>query len=172
MGTITTRDNTQISYKDWGEGKPVVFSHGWPLSADAWENQMTYLAAHGFRCIAHDRRGHGRSDQPWSGDDMDTYADDLAELVAELDLGEVTLEVQADGSLQIDWPPAAHARRYRLQMRRAVTETKFTNLKTQQGTSYLLRKQTPGETLEIRVIAANKTGEAGPSPVARVVCPP
>jgi len=87
-------------------------------------------------------------------------------------VGEVTLQVQADGSLQIDWPPAAHARRYRLQMRRAVTDTKFTNLKTQQGTSYLLRKQTPGETLEIRVIAANRTGEAAPSPVARVVWPP
>ena len=101
MGTITTRDNTQISYKDWGEGKPVVFSHGWPLSADAWENQMTYLAAHGFRCIAHDRRGHGRSDQPWSGDDMDTYADDLAELVAELDLGEVTLIGHSTGGGEV-----------------------------------------------------------------------
>ena len=101
MGTITTRDNTQISYKDWGEGKPVVFSHGWPLSADAWENQMAYLAAHGFRCIAHDRRGHGRSSQPWSGDDMDTYADDLAELVAELDLGEVTLIGHSTGGGEV-----------------------------------------------------------------------
>ncbi|MCP5556964.1 MAG: fibronectin type III domain-containing protein [Verrucomicrobiaceae bacterium] len=87
-------------------------------------------------------------------------------------VSEVTLEVQSDGSVQIDWPPAAHAHRYRLQMRRPVTETKFTNLKTQPGTSHLLRKQLPGETLEIRVIAANKTGEAAPSPVARVVCPP
>lgn len=101
MGTITTRDNTQIYYKDWGEGKPVVFSHGWPLSADAWENQMAYLAAHGFRCIAHDRRGHGRSDQPWSGDDMDTYADDLAELVAELDLAEVTLIGHSTGGGEV-----------------------------------------------------------------------
>lgn len=101
MGTITTKDSTRIRYKDWGEGKPVVFSHGWPLSADAWEYQMVYLAAHGFRCIAHDRRGHGRSDQPWSGDEMDTYADDLAELVAELDLGEVTLIGHSTGGGEV-----------------------------------------------------------------------
>ena len=86
MPTITTKDGTQIYYKDWGKGQPLVFSHGWPLSADAWEDQMIYLAARGFRCIAHDRRGHGRSSQPWDGNDMDTYADDLAELVAALDL--------------------------------------------------------------------------------------
>lgn len=86
MATITTRDGTQIYYKDWGQGQPVVFSHGWPLSADAWEDQMIFLGDRGFRCIAHDRRGHGRSSQPWDGNDMDTYADDLAALVEELDL--------------------------------------------------------------------------------------
>jgi len=74
--TITTTDGTQIYYKDWGSGAPVVFSHGWPLSADAWEDQMLFLGAHGYRCIAHDRRGHGRSSQPWNGNEMDTYADD------------------------------------------------------------------------------------------------
>ena len=86
MSTVTTKDDTQIYYKDWGTGQPVVFSHGWPLSSDAWENQMVFLATHGYRCIAHDRRGHGRSSQPWNGNDMDTYADDLAKLVEALDL--------------------------------------------------------------------------------------
>lgn len=86
MPTITTRDGTQIYYKEWGSGQPVVFSHGWPLSADAWEDQMFFLASRGYRCIAHDRRGHGRSSQPWNGNDMDTYADDLAALVEALDL--------------------------------------------------------------------------------------
>jgi non-heme chloroperoxidase len=88
---MTTQDGTQIYYKDWGAGQPVVFSHGWPLSADSWEAQMLFLAGHGYRCIAHDRRGHGRSSQPWSGNDMDTYADDLAELIETLDLKEVVL---------------------------------------------------------------------------------
>ncbi len=86
MATITIKDGTQIYYKDWGSGQPVVFSHGWPLSSDAFEDQMSYLTKHGFRCIAHDRRGHGRSSQPWNGNDMDTYADDLAALVQALDL--------------------------------------------------------------------------------------
>jgi pimeloyl-ACP methyl ester carboxylesterase len=86
LTTITTKDGTQIYYKDWGTGQPVVFSHGWPLSADSWEPQMVFLASNGYRCIAHDRSGHGRSSQPWSGNDMDTYADDLATLIETLAL--------------------------------------------------------------------------------------
>jgi non-heme chloroperoxidase len=86
MSYITTKEGTEIYYNDWGTGQPIVFSHGWPLSADAFEDQMFFLASHGYRCIAHDRRGHGRSSQPFNGNDMDTYADDLAELVETLDL--------------------------------------------------------------------------------------
>ncbi|MCR4374476.1 MAG: alpha/beta hydrolase, partial [Acidobacteria bacterium] len=84
--TIHTSDGTQLFYKDWGTGQPVVFSHGWPLNGDAWDDQMVFLASHGYRCIAHDRRGHGRSSQPWTGHDMDTYADDLAAVVEALNL--------------------------------------------------------------------------------------
>ncbi len=91
MATITTKDGTRIHYKDWGKGPTVVFSHGWPLSADAWEDQMFFLASHGYRCIAHDRRGHGRSDQPWDGNDMDTFAEDLSTLLETLDLTKAVL---------------------------------------------------------------------------------
>lgn len=91
MSTFITRDGTELYYKDWGSGQPVVFSHGWPLSADSWESQMLFLAEHGYRVIAHDRRGHGRSSQPWDGNDMDTYADDLAQLIEHLDLQDAVL---------------------------------------------------------------------------------
>ncbi len=91
MSTFTTTDGTKLYYKDWGSGQPIVFSHGWPLCSDSWEAQMLFLASHGFRCIAHDRRGHGRSDQPWHGNDMDTYADDLAQLLDHLDVKQAIL---------------------------------------------------------------------------------
>ncbi|AXQ27523.1 alpha/beta fold hydrolase [Solimonas sp. K1W22B-7] len=91
MSTITTKDGTQLYYKDWGSGQPVVFSHGWPLNSDSWEAQMMFLADKGYRCIAHDRRGHGRSSQPWNGNEMNTYADDLAALMDMLDLKKAVL---------------------------------------------------------------------------------
>lgn len=91
MSILTTRDGTEIYYKDWGAGPTVLFSHGWPLNADSWEAQMLYLAGQGYRCVAHDRRGHGRSTQTWHGNDMDTYADDLAQLIETLELRDVVL---------------------------------------------------------------------------------
>jgi non-heme chloroperoxidase len=91
MSTITTKDGTEVYYKEWGAGQPIVFSHGWPLTADSWDAQMFFLASEGFRCIAHDRRGHGRSSQPSEGNDMNTYADDLAALLDHLDLRNAVL---------------------------------------------------------------------------------
>lgn len=101
MGTITTKDGTRIFYKDWGKGQPVLFSHGWPLTADAWDAQMTFLGERGFRVIAHDRRSHGRSDQTWHGNNMDTYADDLASLIETLDLGDLVLVGHSTGGGEI-----------------------------------------------------------------------
>jgi non-heme chloroperoxidase len=101
MGTITTRDGTGIFYKDWGAGQPVVFSHGWPLNADAWDDQAFFVASRGYRAIAHDRRGHGRSGQPWNGNDMDTYADDLADLIEALDLHEAVLVGHSTGGGEV-----------------------------------------------------------------------
>ncbi|WP_175804843.1 MULTISPECIES: alpha/beta fold hydrolase [Burkholderia cepacia complex] len=101
MNTITTQDGTQIYFKDWGSGRPVVFSHGWPLCADAWDPQMLFLVQHGYRVIAHDRRGHGRSSQPSHGNDMDTYADDLAALMNALDLREATLVGHSTGGGEV-----------------------------------------------------------------------
>lgn len=101
MSTFTTRDGTQLYYKDWGSGPVVSFSHGWPLNSDAWESQMFHLASNGFRCIAHDRRGHGRSSQPWQGNDMDTYADDLNELFTALDLKNVMMVGHSTGGGEV-----------------------------------------------------------------------
>src|SRR6058998_3211404 len=101
LNPITTKDGTQIYYKDWGTGQPVVFSHGWPLTADAFESQMFFLASHGYRCIAHDRRGHGRSSQPWNGNEMDIYADDLALLINSLDLKGTTLIGHSTGGGEV-----------------------------------------------------------------------
>jgi len=101
MATITTTDGTEIYYKDWGTGRPVVFSHGWPLNADVWDDQLRLVAAGGFRAIAHDRRGHGRSSQPWQGNDMDTYADDLAQLIEALDLHDAILVGHSTGGGEV-----------------------------------------------------------------------
>ena len=101
MNTITTQDGTQIYFKDWGSGRPVVFSHGWPLCADAWDAQMLFLVQHGYRVIAHDRRGHGRSSQPSRGNDMNTYADDLAALLDALDVREATLVGHSTGGGEV-----------------------------------------------------------------------
>jgi non-heme chloroperoxidase len=101
MSTFTIKDGTQIFYKDWGTGQPVVFSHGWPLTADAWDGQMVFLGEQGYRVIAHDRRGHGRSSQTWDGNHMDTYADDLAELIESLDLKDVILVGHSTGGGEV-----------------------------------------------------------------------
>jgi len=101
MSTIKTKDGTEIYYKDWGSGRPVVFSHGWPLSADAWDAQMLFLGEKGYRVVAHDRRGHGRSGQPWNGNDMDTYADDLAAVIEALDLKQATLVGHSTGGGEV-----------------------------------------------------------------------
>jgi non-heme chloroperoxidase len=101
MSTIKTEDGTQIYYKDWGNGQPIVFSHGWPLSADAWDAQMLFLAQNGYRVIAHDRRSHGRSEQTWDGNTMDQYADDLADLINALDLHKMMMVGHSTGGGEV-----------------------------------------------------------------------
>ena len=101
MDTITTKDGTQIYYKDWGKGQPIVFSHGWPLSSDAWDNQMLFFGQRGYRVVAHDRRSHGRSDQTWDGNNMDQYADDLAELIEKLDLRDLIMIGHSTGGGEV-----------------------------------------------------------------------
>src|SRR6476619_7650025 len=101
MSTIKTKDGTEIYYKDWGQGPVVTFSHGWPLSSDTWDGQMLFLAEHGFRAVAHDRRGHGRSSQTSSGNDMNRYADDLAAVIEALDLHDVTLVGHSTGGGEV-----------------------------------------------------------------------
>ena len=101
MGKVTTKDGTKIFYKDWGTGQPVVFSHGWPLNADVWDDQMMFVASNGYRAVAHDRRGHGRSGQPWDGNDMDTYADDLAEVIEKLNLKKIVLVGHSTGGGEV-----------------------------------------------------------------------
>ena len=100
-GTVVTKDGTQIFYKDWGSGQPVVFSHGWPLNADAWDDQAKFVAANGYRAVAHDRRGGGRSSQPWNGNELDTYADDLAEVIEALDLHDIVLVGHSTGGGEV-----------------------------------------------------------------------
>lgn len=101
MGTITTKDGTKIFYKDWGSGQPILFSHGWPLTADAWDGQMLFFGQQGYRVIAHDRRSHGRSDQTWNGNNMDQYADDLAELIEKLDLQNIVMIGHSTGGGEV-----------------------------------------------------------------------
>jgi non-heme chloroperoxidase len=101
MNFIETKDKTRIAYKDWGTGQPILFSHGWPLSGDAWEGQMLYFGSLGYRVIAHDRRGHGKSDQPWDGNNMDQYADDLAELIEALDLKDLIMIGHSTGGGEV-----------------------------------------------------------------------
>ena len=101
MSTLTTSDGAEIFYKDWGSGQPILFSHGWPLSGDAWDAQMLFFGMNGYRVIAHDRRGHGRSSQPWDGNNMDRYADDLAELIEHLDLKDAILIGHSTGGGEV-----------------------------------------------------------------------